>query len=264
MRRVRQATGVRPNDGVTARKQDPSIFNAAGNPYIGGYLVLGKPFFGYWMGVLIVIAVVVSAAIGVRYVISAGVNLALRSNTARNAMHKMLVTWSHMLETNWTTCDEPDMHEQCILRVGAWLQSHFAPGPFEVEASDIFLRHAEGSGTTVDPEILRNDAEQLYNLLRHEWLTNTEWVWVASKARVKPYFEFDMLSEQMDGIGRFIQGAATVEVRAWPRGQPSERHSWTFVVRCNWRATGPNPERYPTSWSCFDAEMAHHWEKIRK
>lgn len=264
MRRSRTSNGVRPNNGVTARKPDPSIFNAEGNPYIGGYLLLGKPLFGYWAGVVVLLCIVVATFVCARYVITAGASLGLRSNTAKNAMHKMLVTWSHMLETNWSICDEPDTKEECVVRVGTWLQSHFAPGPFIIENQDIFLQHAEGSGTMVDPEILHNDAEQLYNLLRYDWHSNIEWVGVAAKARVKPHFEFDMLSEQMDGIGRFIQAAATVEMRAWPQGHSTERHSWTFVVRCNWRATGPDAERYPSSWSCFDAQMAHHWVKLGK
>jgi hypothetical protein len=216
------------------------------------------------MGVIVLLAVTVAAFIGIRYVVSAGANLGLRSNTAKIAMHKMLVTWSNMLETNWTICDDPSVKDECVSRLGVWFQSYFAPGPFIVENRDIFLQHSEGSGTMVDPEVLRNDADQLYNLLRYDWNTNIEWVCVAAKARVKPHFEFDILSEQMDGIGRFIQAAATVEMRAWPSGHSNERHSWTFVVRCNWRATGPDAERHPSSWSCFDAQMAHHWEKIGK
>jgi hypothetical protein len=47
MRRPRPSNGVRPNNGVSARKHEPSIFNAEGNPYIGGYMLFGKPFFGY-------------------------------------------------------------------------------------------------------------------------------------------------------------------------------------------------------------------------
>lgn len=222
-----------------------------------GYVCCGKPFFGYWMGPILVLGIIIALVYGVRQFWHLGNNLELRKERAAAAAEGHAKYFSRLLLTNWSMADEANS----LRAIATFLESTFANGPYEF-ASDAcdectLFRHGPKKGYNLnyeeDERLL--DAGILYNVLK-SWSDRADIIYAQKR---RPLTAVDYDTPQMDNRGEYVRTAAELSIRySLPmRGTPKESYLWTFTFFCKMRVVGPDPEHQRSSWLCFEAKLNH-------
>ena len=263
MRRVvreeRRDTSAKKKDSKPKPQQIPSLFNAEGNPFIGGYVCCGRPFFGFWMGPITLLCVVLFFVWAGRTFWMAGINMELRGARAEAACAGAMRYWDRLMLTNWSMASD----EVAIQRIGTFLSAVFSNGPFDFaepfnsEDGKIISHGAKrGYSLEYDSADLQGDAALLYVVLKR--ITGRADILFAQKRR--PQIESYYTQEQVDNRGKYVlTGADMVYRYTLPVvGHPLHRYDWSFRLTCKMRAVGPDPETDRNAWACYEAMLSHH------